>query len=103
MIDTAAIEEHLAWEASKHGLLVIEQTGEAGWPRWLVIGDTNVHGFLAVASPSALSELQLSRIDSLVRLGHLVRCTDTKRGVDAFVDSLVLRRKFNGVVGQLHP
>ena len=103
MIDTAAIEEHLAWEASKHGLLVIEQTGEAGWPRWLVIGDNNVHGFIELTAPSALTEVQLHRIDSLVRHGHVARCTDSTRKVDAFVDSLVLRRKYNQVMAQGHP
>ena len=45
------IEQHLAWEASKQGLLVFEQTGEAGWPRWLVVGASNAHGFISLVPP----------------------------------------------------
>ena len=37
-----------AAQASKQGLLVFEQTGEAGWPRWLVVGASNAHGFISL-------------------------------------------------------
>ena len=75
------IEQHLAWEASKQGLLVFEQTGEAGWPWWLVVGASNAHGFISlVLSGEKVTPLQLQRLNSLVRIGHLATYADSKKG-----------------------
>ena len=91
--DLAEIEQHLAWAASKQGLLVLEQTGEAGWPRWLVLGESNAHGFISLEAPGEkLTSLQLHRVDSLARLGHLAICADSKVGVDAFIKELARTR-----------
>ena len=87
------IEQHLAWEASKQGLLMFEQTGEAGWPRWLVIGASNAHGFISLVPPGEkATPLQLQRLDSLVRIGHLATCADSKKGVEDFITEFAFTR-----------
>ena len=87
------IEQHLAWEASKQGLLVFEQTGEAGWPRWLVVGASNAHGFISLVPPGEkVTPLQLQRLYSLVKIGHLATYADSKKGVEDFITEFAFTR-----------
>lgn len=87
------IEQHLAWEASRRGLLVLKLTGEAGWPPWLVLGAANAHGFISLVPFGAKpTSIQSQRVDSLLKLGHLAVCTDSKAGVDAFIRKFEMTR-----------